>query len=311
MIDDLGNADGLGQIEAAALRYNRGGEVEALKALLHGVYRIGVHPLGQGLIAMSRDGVVHAYSDSLEVALETSLVDAPEIVALRKRFEISDDQLKNHIRCVELSRDASRYLFTAVDEAWCVDLNGQGLWGTRLPITEGWAPAAVSSNEFWMSTEVDEALTIMELSLPLRPEDLKQRYRALAKKWHPDLNPGDPEAERKMKTLTWAGEVLTGVESNALSNYTGATFVRQMGHSEVESGGIRFTVSFGLHVNEIHASDWIYAAAFARSIGRGISRWLLRASLFGRRERQGEASVRHWQRTTQNRRHWGLSLYAH
>ena len=31
MIDDLGNAAGLGQVEAAALRYNRGGEVEALK----------------------------------------------------------------------------------------------------------------------------------------------------------------------------------------------------------------------------------------------------------------------------------------
>ena len=263
MIDDLGNATGLGQIEAAALRYNRGGEVTTMKGLLHGVYRIGVHPLGQGLIAMSRDGVVHAYGDNLEIALETSIVDAPEIVAVRKRFEISDDQLKNHIRCVALSRDASRYLFTAVDEAWCVDLDGQGLWGTRLPIKEGWAPRAVSSNEFWMSTDVDEALTIMDLSLPLTPEDLKQRYRALAKKWHPDLNPGDPQAERKMKALTWAGEVLTGVDSSALSNYTGATFVRQVDRSEVEVGGVRFTVSIGLHVGEIHASDWIYATAFA------------------------------------------------
>ena len=263
MIDDLGNAAGLGQIEAAALRYNRGGEVEATKALLHGIYRIGVHPLGQGLIAMSSDGVVHAYGDNLKVALETSLVAAPEIVALRKRFEISDDQLKNHIRCVALSQDASRYLFTAVDEAWCVDLNGQGLWGTRLPIKEGWAPAAVSSNEFWMSTDVDEALTIMDLSLPFTPDDLKQRFRALAKEWHPDLNPGDPQAERKMKALTWAGEVLTGVDSSALSNYTGATFVRQVDRSEVEVDGIRFTVSIGLHVEERHASDWIYAAAFA------------------------------------------------
>ena len=263
MIDDLGNAAAFGQIEAAALRYNRGGEIEAMKGLRHGVYRIGVHPLGQGLIAMSRDCVVHAYSDHLEVALETSLVDAPEIMALRKRFEISDDQLKNHIRCVALSRDAGRYLFTAVDEAWCVDLNGQGLWGTRLPIKEGWTPAAVSSDEFWMSADVDEALTIMDLSLPLTPEDLKQRYRTLAKKWHPDLNPGDTQAERKMKSLTWAGEVLTGVDASALSNYTGATFVRQMDRSEVEVDGLRFTVSIGLQVGEIHASDWIYAAAFA------------------------------------------------
>ena len=263
MIDDLGNAAGLGQVEAAALRYNREGEVEAMKGLLHDIYRIGVHPLGQGLIAMSRDAVVHTYGDNLEVKLETSLVDAPEIVALRKRFEIPDEQLKNHIRCVALSHGANRYLFTAVDEAWCVDMNGQGLWGTRLPIKEGWAPAGVSSNESYMRTDVDRALSIMDLSLPYTPEDLRQRYRGLAKKWHPDLNPGDPEAENRMKALTWAGEVLTGVDSSALSNYTGATFVRQMDRSEVEVDGIRFTVSIGLHVGEIHASDWIYAAAFA------------------------------------------------
>lgn len=263
MIDDLGNATDLGQIEAAALRYNRGGEVAAMRGLLHDVYRIGVHPLGQGLIAMSREAVVHAYDDNLKGALETSLVDAPEIVALRKRLEISDDQLKNHIRCVALSRSANRYLFTAVDEAWCVDVNGRGLWGTRLPLKEGWAPTAVSSNEFWLSADVDRALTIMNLSLPLTPEDLKQRFRTLAKQWHPDLNPRDADAERKMKALTWAGEVLTGVESSALSNYTGATLERQMSRSEIEVGGVTFSVSIGLQVGEIPASDWIYAAAFA------------------------------------------------
>ena len=212
---------------------------------------------------MSRDAVVHTYGDNLEVALETSLVDAPEIVALRKRLEIPDDQLRNHIRCVALSRRANRYLFTAVDEAWCVDMNGQGLWGARLPIKEGWAPAAASSNEFWMSTDVDKALSIMDLSLPLTPEDLRQRYRGLAKEWHPDLNPGDPEAENRMKALTWAGEVLTGVDSSALSNYTGATFVREMDRSEFEVDGITFTVSVGLQGGEAQASDWIYAAAFA------------------------------------------------
>ena len=137
LLDDLGKADGLGQIEAAAMRYDRVGEVAAKKGLLHGVYRVGVHPLGRGLIALSRDCVAHAYDDLLAPILETSLTDAPEIVALRKRFEIAEDQLKNHIRCVALSRDASRYLFTAVDEAWCVDMAGQGRWGAKLPIKEG------------------------------------------------------------------------------------------------------------------------------------------------------------------------------
>ena len=104
IVDDLGKADGLGPLAAAALRYDRLGRVAARKALQHGVYRVGVHPLGQGLIAMSRDCIVHAYDDNLEPVLETALADAPEVLALRKRFDIPDDQLKNHIRCVALSR---------------------------------------------------------------------------------------------------------------------------------------------------------------------------------------------------------------
>lgn len=263
MIDDLGKADGLGQIEAAALRYDRSGELVAKIGLQHGVYRVGVHPLGRGLIAMSRDCVAHAYDDHLQPILETPLSEAPEILALRQRFEIPDNQLKNHIRCVALSRDASRYLFTAVDEAWCVDIGGTGLWGAKLPLKEGWTRVATPSKEFGTSADVDRALTLMGLSLPITPEDLRRRYRELAKQWHPDLNPGDPQAGEKVKALTAAAEVLTGVEASALPRYTDATFVREMERTELEAGGLRFTVSVGLQVREIHASDWIYAAGFA------------------------------------------------
>ncbi len=263
LLDDLGKADGLGQIEAAAMRYDRVGEVAAKKGLLHGVYRVGVHPLGRGLIALSRDCVAHAYDDLLAPILETSLTDAPEIVALRKRFEIAEDQLKNHIRCVALSRDASRYLFTAVDEAWCVDMAGQGRWGAKLPIKEGWTRAATPSSECGTSADVDRALVLMGLSLPLTPENLKRRYRELAKEWHPDLNPGDSQAGEKMKALTAAAEVMTGVDASALPRYAGATFVREVNRTEVEIGGIRLTTSIGMQVGERHASDWIYAAGFA------------------------------------------------
>lgn len=262
MIDDLGKADGFGRIEAAVLRYDRSGELAAKAGLHQDVYRIGVHPLGRGLIAMSRDCVVHAYDDHFEPILETSLAEAPEILALRKRFEILDDQLKNHIRCVALSRDAGCYLFTAVDEAWCVDTGGRGLWGAKLPPKEGWTRVATPSREVGTSADVDRALSLMGLLLPITPEDVKRRYRELAKQWHPDLNPGDPRAGEKMKGLTAAAEVLTGVEASALPRYAGATFVREMERTEFEAGGLRFTVSIGMQVGEIHASDWIYAASF-------------------------------------------------
>ena len=93
MIDDLAKAEGLGHIEAAALRYDRAGNLAAKAGLQHGTYRVGVHPLGRGFIAMSGDCVIHAYDDLLALILETALADAPETLALRRRFGISDDKL--------------------------------------------------------------------------------------------------------------------------------------------------------------------------------------------------------------------------
>ena len=262
-IDDLGNADGLGQLEAAALRYDRSGKQVAIRGLSHGIYRIGVHPLGRGMVALSQQCVLHAYDDFLNLFLETSLGKAPEIVKLRKRLDITNDKLKNHIRCVALSQDMSRYLFTAVDEAWCIGIDGVGLWGTKLPLKEGWKRVATPSNNLGTSNEVNGALSLMGLSLPVTPQGVKQRFRELAKRWHPDLNPGNPQAEERMKNLTVAMELLTGIDASVLSVYTGTTFVQEIERQEIEVEGIRFSVSLDYQVGEIHAADWIYAASFA------------------------------------------------
>ena len=40
-------------------------------------------------------------------------------------------------------------------------------------------------------------------------DDLKRAYRKLAKKYHPDINPGDKEAEEKFKEATEAYGVLS------------------------------------------------------------------------------------------------------
>ena len=46
-------------------------------------------------------------------------------------------------------------------------------------------------------------------------DEIKKAYRKLAKKYHPDLNPGDKEAEKKMKEVNGAYEVLSDAEKKA------------------------------------------------------------------------------------------------
>ena len=53
MFDDLGHARGFGPIQAAALRYDRSGGLAAKAGFARDLYRLGVHPLGRGFIAMS------------------------------------------------------------------------------------------------------------------------------------------------------------------------------------------------------------------------------------------------------------------
>jgi molecular chaperone DnaJ len=57
-------------------------------------------------------------------------------------------------------------------------------------------------------------------------DEIKKAYRSLAKKYHPDLNPGDKEAEAKFKEVGEAYEVLSNAEKR--SRYD------QFGHAGVD-----------------------------------------------------------------------------
>ncbi|MEC9139383.1 MAG: DnaJ domain-containing protein, partial [Pseudomonadota bacterium] len=58
--------------------------------------------------------------------------------------------------------------------------------------------------------------------------ELKSAYRKLAKQYHPDVNPGDAEAERKFKQISEAYDVLKDPQSRAAYD--------QFGHAAFEGG---------------------------------------------------------------------------
>jgi len=53
-----------------------------------------------------------------------------------------------------------------------------------------------------------EALALFGLEPPLTLEDIKKRYKELAKKHHPDMNQGDPKAEELLKRINISYTVL-------------------------------------------------------------------------------------------------------
>ena len=63
---------------------------------------------------------------------------------------------------------------------------------------------------------------------------LKKAYRQIAKKYHPDMNPGDAEAEKKFKEASEAYAVLSDPDKRRQYD--------QFGHAAFEGGAVRISV---------------------------------------------------------------------
>ncbi|CAN1211064.1 DnaJ C-terminal domain-containing protein [Tumidithrix helvetica PCC 7403] len=63
------------------------------------------------------------------------------------------------------------------------------------------------------ATDFKDYYTILGVSKTATSEEIKRAYRKLARKYHPDVNPGNPEAEAKFKDINEANEVVSNPET--------------------------------------------------------------------------------------------------
>jgi hypothetical protein len=225
-----------------------------------------------GLSIRDFDGVLHVYDDRLASDWTLDLVNRPEVAKRAAELEILDEPRHRHLRDAAVAPDGSRVVFGAIDQVWCVTREGTPIWGVQLPAQAGWTRVVERTESYGTASEVASALARLGLQLPVTHEDVKRRYRHLAREWHPDLNPSFPEAGQRMREINAAYEVVTGCDPSDLIREVRRAAVSYRNDSsvhtsrvEVDVGGvpIEYTITAGVYVSEAYARDWISNVAWS------------------------------------------------
>jgi DnaJ-class molecular chaperone len=122
--------------------------------------------------------------------------------------------------------------------------------------------------------------TILGVSKNSSVEEIKKSYRKLAKKYHPDLNPGNKEAEKKFKEISHAFDLIGTAENRAkfdrgetdeqqqkqYEEYVKSQGRRGQTFHDSQKGGGRYSYSFGDDVG----GDEFFENLFGRSRGSSL-----------------------------------------
>ncbi|WP_066377961.1 MULTISPECIES: DnaJ C-terminal domain-containing protein [unclassified Anabaena] len=85
------------------------------------------------------------------------------------------------------------------------------------------------------ATDFKDYYTILGVSKTASPEEIKQAFRKLARKYHPDVNPGNKQAEARFKEINEAYEVLSDPDKRKKYDQFGQ-YWRQVGEGGFPGG---------------------------------------------------------------------------
>ncbi|HEX8752302.1 MAG TPA: DnaJ domain-containing protein, partial [Solirubrobacterales bacterium] len=100
----------------------------------------------------------------------------------------------------------------------------------------------------------DELYKTLGVSKKASDEEIKKAYRKLARKYHPDRNPDDPQAEEKFKEISAAYDVLGDPEKRKEYDAGGAFGGFGPGQGPFGPGGGAGPGGFGADLGDIFSS---------------------------------------------------------
>ena len=112
-----------------------------------------------------------------------------------------------------------------------------------------------------MAEQKRDYYEVLGVSKGASDDEIKRAYRKLAKKYHPDMNPDNKEAEAKFKEANEAYEVLSNPEKR--SKYD------QFGHAGVDPNFGAGGFGGGFDMGDIDLGD-IFGSFFGGGFGGGF-----------------------------------------
>src|SRR6478735_218511 len=126
---------------------------------------------------------------------------------------------------------------------------------------------------------------ILGIKRDAKPEEIKKAYRRLARKYHPDVNPGDKTAEERFKMMSEAHDVLSDPKKRSVYDRFGQ-YSDNLADAHARGAGPgpgRTTAPF-----DFQGFDWGGSSTTSPGGGGGSSFRDIFADLFGGGAREKE-----------------------